>query len=610
MTENMGPEPRELPLGTPPPMITPPEGVVISRVEGDGWTRKYLYQSRRAMGGDVVENSLLIAEIPPMRAPVRREVPLQVTPVTMMPQNEPQAAPQASGPSPLPTAVPVPHYVPPPTPPLMQTPQLGKPMALPGSIGAGRVPGRGASSAFSGVPAAQASLSPQETQRMALSGPTETVPAPRQLRLSQSTPPPSAVPPAPCPVPPGPMQLPNGKIIQLDDPITLGELWEILPYLAQQCAPLPSQMPPQQQPTGIPTSPIGAGFPGFGPATGMFGTGGFIGQGGGGGGGLFGPLGQISSPVPQPQSGGGGGPGPQGPAGPAGPAGAGSAVDFVTKVDGDFTAGPGAFIPVPGTTLSFTQGATGPVVFLLNACFGCNDATNNALAINVDGTVIPLQANLWHTFVGGVGGFFDGSSAMWPMMLAAGSHTVFIMLRGISAGEFCSGTGLGFPATVAANPQVPLSLAVLHQGIGTPAPGAPVFVVDGLTKTDGNFTAIGALTAVPSTQLVFSVTSPGNVQVIVSADFAASPFDSLPSISLGIIVDGGPPQLLATMSEQIGAGADKVFTEHLTAMIVLPNMAAGPHSIQMAYASGAGAPAPMTLVATPTLPATLSVVHP
>lgn len=587
MTDYMGSGPMELPLGTPPPMVTPPEGVVISRVEGDGWTRKYLYQAKKGMGDRIVEHSLLIAEIPPASRPTHREVPLELTPSVVLPPAPPQES-------------------------VAQIPQMGQ-MQVPGQAGAMRVPGRGVSSPFSGVRGAEAALTPRPSMAGTSLPMIQNPQPPRSPRLSQAAPGQSLapVPPPACPVPPGPMQLPDGKIINLEDPVTLSDLWQILPYMTQQCVTQLKEQTPAEKlgpPGAMPTSPIGAGFPGFGPATGMFGTGGFGGPGGGGA--LPGPLGVVSSNTPQPPGpGGSGSPGPTGPTGPAGPAGAGSAISFVTKQDGDFTAGPGAFVPVPGTLLNFTQGQTGPVLFMINACFGCDNAQNDALAIRVDGTIIPLQATLFHTFVAGVSAFFLGATAVWPMNLATGNHTVEVMLRGIGAGEFCSGSGLGFSATLAANANVPLSLSVLHQSVGAAAPGAAILTVDGISKTDGNFTATGTLTAVPGTTVNFMVNTPGNAQIVVSADFVANPVANLPGLFLGVIIDGGPAQQLASFSEQQGAGSDGAFIEHLTGMIVIP-FSVGPHSVQMAYFSATLGPQVMSLVASPAQPATVSVIHP
>ena len=593
MTEYMGQGPQELPIGTPPPLITPPEGVVISRVEADGWTRKYLYQAKRGMGDRIMENSLLIAEIPPsgVRGPIRPEVPLQLTPAVVRPVQEPP--PQV-----MPSSAPPPQG-----------------MNVPGMAGAMRVPGRAVSSPFSGVRGAEANLPPQPqlagSNLPVLSNPTP----PRSLRLSQGpgSQSPSSVPAASCP-PPGPMQLPDGRIIQLDDTIKLSDLWQILPYMTQQCVQQAKAEGPQQSPVGpqggvIPTSPVGAGFPGFGPATGMFGTGPFGGPGGGGG--LPGPLGVVSSNVPGPGGpGSGGAPGPAGPPGPPGPAGVGTGVDFLVKTDGSFSAGPGAFIPVPGTLLSFTQGQAGAAIIMISGAFGCEFplAQSDVLGIEIDGVPVSLQAVLRHTFASGVGDFYNPCSAMYPIQLAAGQHTVQVLLRGFGAGESCQAAGLGQPAIISATPEVPLSLIVQHPGVGTPAPGAPVLVIDGINKTDANFNATGGLTAVPGTQVGFTVNTPGNCEIKVSADFAANPKAPLPSVAIGIIIDGGAPLQLATFSENNGAGSNGLFTLHLTA-VYIANLSSGPHGVQMAYTS-AGGPEQMTLIASPAQPATITVTHP
>jgi len=573
------PEPKELPLGMLPPPVTPPEGVVISRVEGDGWTRKYHYQAKRTMGDRIVENSLLIAEIPPAPRSSYREVPAEMAPMSVP-----------------------------------QVPQVAAPVTQGPALGTLRAPGRVGSNPFSS--AMESSSGRRLSGPMVNSPILSTTPPPSQSpRLAQgpgvqapvtSLPPAGAVAPT-CPTP-APLQLPDGRIVQLTDKLKLSELWQILPYLTKQCVSQVKIKPPKT-PTGlpgIPTSPINAGFPGFGASTGVFGGGGFPGSGGN----VFGPLGQVNpqNPIqPSPL-----GPsvvqGPAGPAGPQGPQGAGTGLLYVTKVDGDFTAGPGAFVPIPGTLLSFTQGAPGAVLFAINACFGCDNSVNNALALSIDGTIYPLQATLWPTMSSGVLGFLDGSSAMWPIVLPSGAHQAQLMLRGIMAGEFCSGSGQGIPATVSANPNVPLSLALIYQVPGAIPATTPVLVNEGYQKTDGPFAATGALTAVPNASIAFTVTTPGNVMVTVSADFAASPPTILPSIDLGIIFDGGTPLTLATISLENGGGGDNVSALHLEGMIVLPNVPAGPHTVQMAYVSGP-VPGIMTLQASPTLPANISILH-
>jgi len=608
MTDYRVSGPQELPLGAPPPAITPPEGVIISRLEGDGWTRKYLYQSRRTLGGRNVENSVLISEIPPGSPKLGyRDLPLEsAAPIV---QNRVEQAPPVA---------------PPAEASLGAVPNQGMP--VPGITGSLRVPGRVVSSPFTGVANAEASLISRPKPQLSGAGPGAGValvapPAPpRSPRLAQApaAPPASAAPTGPiqvtpgCPTPSAPMQLPDGKVIQLDDEVALSDLWQILPYMTKQCitqveAQQPAPPPAQGLPGVIPTSPPGAGFPGFGPASGAFEQGGFVGGGVSNGTGIFGPVGPVTqTPLGPSQV----GPvGPVGPTGPQGPPGAGAAIDFVTKTDGDFSAGPGSYIPIPGTQLSFTQGMAGNAIFVINACFGCAFSTNNALAISVDGTIYPLQSNLWHTFIAGVEGFLDGASAVWPMFLAEGTHTVQLMLQGIGAGASCSGAGLGQQATISANPNIPLSLAVVHQALGVTTPFAPVLVVDGVTKTDAPFAATGPLTPVPSTLLPFTVTTPGNVTVYLSAYFVATPFNSVPSLELGVILDGGTPLALASLAMVIGGGSDKLFSWFLTATVTFQGIAAGPHSVQMAYTCALAAPAFLVLQGSPSTPATVSAIH-
>lgn len=595
---------QELPLGTPPPPITPPDGVIISRVEPDGWTRKYLYKSKREMSGKIVDSSLLISEHPPKGPVVRQEVPIETHQTFAMPP-----------------------VLPPPVQPRhdpLQPPPIGqtvKPIPL---MATGRVPGR--SGPFQPIQTGELSITNRPVLGQANLPMLANAPG-RNLKLGQAAPPPAAPstqPPAgseasaPAQLPPpGPMQLPDGRVIQLDDPITLEQLWQMLPYILKCAPPGTAQAPPgpPQAQAPVPGGPIpvqpanGAGFPGFGPSTGAFGQGGFQGQGGGGGGGggLPGPLGPVSPNIPLPVSGGGGGPGPAGPAGPPGPPGAGSGVDFLVKTDGDFTAGPGAFVPVPGTLLSFVQAQTGPVIFLINAVLGCDGAQNDALAIRVDGTtIIPLQAQLFHTFVGGVDPFFEAASANYPMTLATGTHTVEIMLRGIGAGEFCSASGLGIPATIGATPDTPLTLTVIHQATGAAAPTAPIVVLDGIEKTDGNFSNPGVMVPVPGTSITFGVSTAGKAIFTVSANFTA--FDAqFPAVHLGIRIDGVDQELCYTREQQ-GAGDDHVEKIHMSGTHVV-DLAVGSHTAQMLYGCDGGGTLLMDLEANTTRPAVLSVIH-
>jgi|FLYN01.1.fsa_nt_gi hypothetical protein len=288
--------------------------------------------------------------------------------------------------------------------------------------------------------------------------------------------PPSPPPPPPPPSPftrcPGPIEMPDGRVIEPDDPITLNDLCELLPFLVSSAAeaaakaapgisagqPVPLAPPPGIPGAGpgvgpagpVPISPPGgplrgAGFPSFGPASGGF---------GGGPSGPTGPsqLGVINGPTPPPT------PPPPPPAPPFG-------VDFKVKTDGDFIAGPGAFVPVPGTDVSFTLPTAGAVLFLLRATLGSSTggvalSQSGQLGIRVDGVDYPLTPRLLHTFTSGVGEFLVGQDQAFVLNLSEGSHTAEILLRGLLPGEF--GAGIGTPASVAAVPNIPLALIVIH----------------------------------------------------------------------------------------------------------------------------------------------------
>lgn len=240
---------------------------------------------------------------------------------------------------------------------------------------------------------------------------------------------------APAGACPGAIAMPDGRVIEPEDTLTLSDMCEILPLIMDAL-----QLKTQQQ--------AAQGLGPMGRAVG--GARGFAG-GAGGGGGFIG--------------GGGGGTGQRGATGPRGPTGLGGSVDSITKTDGDFTAGPGAFVAVPGTLISFTTDQAAPALFFLQAVLGATDGTGNSqsaqLGLRIDGTDYPLSTRLLHTFVGGVGEFLIGQTSSFTLTLADGSHTVEVILRGLAPGEF-GGTALGTPATVAATASVPLHLSVSH----------------------------------------------------------------------------------------------------------------------------------------------------
>jgi hypothetical protein len=391
----------------------------------------------------------------------------------------------------------------------------------------------------------------------------------------------------------------DGHVIEPEDYIKLSDLCELVPFLME--AELQAKTKQAAAKAGIapgqPLSLVGQTQGGMSAVAGGSPFGGPGGGGGGGGG--FGGFG------------GGGGPGPAGPAGipgtagPAGPPGPGTATDFLVKTDGDFTVGPGGFVPVPGTLLSFNTPTDGAAVFLLQAVLGCDNTQNAVIGLRIDGTDFPLNPRLLHTFVAGVGEFFIPVSANFPMTLTAGSHTVEVILRGIGAGEFCSGAGFGFPATVSANPGTPLALTVLHQGPAAISPSAPVLTIDGVNKMDGSFTS-GTVVPVPGTAVSFMVTAPGNAFFAISGSLDAVAVASFTSAILGIRIDGVDYNLTET-SEQQGAGSDKMFVMHLAGSLTLP-MTVGPHQAQLLFGN-IGAVNQLALHASSDHPATLSVIH-
>jgi hypothetical protein len=248
--------------------------------------------------------------------------------------------------------------------------------------------------------------------------------------------------------------MPDGHTINPDSTLTLKDLCDLLPYLVQNIKNIAkSERQGRTGPVPLANQPGGPYATVISPPSGFFGQGGAMGAGGGGMAGF-------------PSGGGGGGPGP---AGPPGPPGIGAAPAFLIKVDGDFAAGPGSFAAVPGTQLPFNQSTDGPAIFFLQAVFGCSgfEAQSDQIGLRLTDqngvqTDFPLTVTLLQTGVPNVGVFFQPAPGMWPVQLSAGSYTVEVLLRGLGAGEFCSGAGLGFAAKVSANAKVPLALVAFH----------------------------------------------------------------------------------------------------------------------------------------------------
>lgn len=273
------------------------------------------------------------------------------------------------------------------------------------------------------------------------------------------------------------VRLPSGKTLQPDDALTLADLCEIFPALLtvelQQMknacgpeaqgpraqagpalpavkSPAPGQgiqvasraLPPgfQDQRAGAPVPSlcsIFGGGQGGGPSTGP--------GGGPAGGGGF--------------SGGSGG-GRRGPQGPQGPAGVGATIPApIVKTDGDFTVGSASpFVAVPGTSLAFTTTRDGITLFFLQAGIGdISSSTHGQVGLRIDGVDYPLTPTQNHTFVSDVGILLVSGVSFWALQLAAGDHTVEVIVRGDAA---LPGT-TGLPITVQANTTSPLLLSVL-----------------------------------------------------------------------------------------------------------------------------------------------------
>lgn len=489
----------ELPANSPRPAETPAEGVIVTDISPDGWTRKYVYKSH--MGS--AEETLLSETAPDRRAKKAEMIPTA------------GRIPMGLGHNPQ--------------------PRFGAP-----GLGLG--------------------------QSRSFGSPRHMVPM-----LGQA--PPEAPAPAPPPLPPacpGPLQMPDGRVINPEDSLSLENLCEILPFLLEA-----------------------EGKKGGGGRGGLFGQpsmGASAGFGGFGGGGA-GPAGAPGTP---------------GTAGLQGPPGPGTATDFLVKTDGDFTAGPGAFVTVPGTLLAFNTPADGAAIFLLQAVLGCSNSQNAVIGLRIDGADFPLNVRLIHTFPAGVEEFFIPVHASFPMNLTAGAHTVEVLLRGISAGEFCSASGLGFPATVSANTGTPLALTVLHQGPAAISPSAPVLTIDGINKVDGNFTS-ASVVPVPGTSVSFMVTAPGNAYFAISGTLDAVGVVEITNAILGIRIDSVDYSLAQT-SEQQGAGDDHFNVMHLAGSLTL-QMGVGPHTAQLLFGNVGGVNQ-FALHASVDHPATISVIHP
>lgn len=138
-------------------------------------------------------------------------------------------------------------------------------------------------------------------------------------------------------------------------------------------------------------------------------------------------------------------------------------IDFVVKDDGDFSAGPGDFIPIPKATMKFVTDVHGPALFFVQAVFASTGfaARNDRLGLLVNNTVYPLGENEAVSEDGDLSLRKFGGSAHWAMNLAPGEHTVHVLLRG-GKDEGETKTGLALPAKVKASSRCPLVLSCIH----------------------------------------------------------------------------------------------------------------------------------------------------
>lgn len=378
----------ELALGEAPPAVTPPQGVILTELHTDGWTRRYLYKSRVDALGKAHPSKILVSEIPG-DAPVQMgtEAPSQDHEIHL--SRPVRVGIPSMGGNPLGTVPMASGF---PTTPIsgMPSPAMGDSRVnLPAHTAVPLL----RQGAFLG----QLPTAPPAAPAAPDAG--SDVPLP----LANATPPDASAPPPPDAGPltlpacaTAPIQLPDGTIINPDDAITLKDLCVMIPYLEKR---LQQDMPQQQNGPVRPGGPIplSRGFPGlpsFGPAGSGFAQGGFGGAGGGGGGNPpgAGPIGVVTGPTPTGGPGQSGGPGPVGPVGPPGP---GNIIDGIQKTDGNF-ANTGAMAIIPGTTFDIVVGGNGNVALMFSAAL---EAPSRASIFNIFGgiQIDSTQYQLWES---------------------------------------------------------------------------------------------------------------------------------------------------------------------------------------------------------------------
>lgn len=392
----------ELELGAPGPDVTPPQGVILTHLESDGWTRKYLYKASYDALGSRKQSKILMSE-------VRPEPGMDGAYEPAAPQEERQVHFQRQG--------------------GLQT--IGNPFSV--QMG-------GASRPISPVADNRLNLPPGSSVPFVGHGPllgqmqTPPTPAPAPVGPPSdgALPLANATPPAPPAEPVGPdctrsLQLPDGTVINPEDSITLKDFCAMIPWLEsllQKNAPSSSPNGPIRPGGRIPLS---VGVPSFGPAGGPFAQGGFGGGGGGGGVPGAGPIGVVTGPTPI------GGPGQatQGPPGPAGPPGPGNVIDGAQKTDGNFGS-TGAMVPIPGLTIPVTVGADGKLAvsfsFILQAAFPGDIIYDVFAGIQIDATQYQLWENSEQQGAGADKVFIvTATGILFASGLTPGPHTVSVI---------------------------------------------------------------------------------------------------------------------------------------------------------------------------------------
>lgn len=129
-------------------------------------------------------------------------------------------------------------------------------------------------------------------------------------------------------------------------------------------------------------------------------------------------------------------------------------IETLRKTDGAAYTGSGTYVPIPGTSISFTQTATGPAIFWVSCTLAPVAIVNTALGIRIDGvTDLLLHGTLIHTFAGGVAVFEYGTAGMtFVASLPSGPHTAEVIFARNDV----------FGAGVFASPSNPFNFSILH----------------------------------------------------------------------------------------------------------------------------------------------------